>query len=1273
MIQHLGKFDKQKNHPDLRAKIIALIAKHSRSPNNLYDACRRDTHLTRAEFRKFLDEMDSDGDISINANNRVVLPKPPQATKPSAAAKKEVHTSQPPEATDAVETRPNEIQIYCLVNRSRALKHPKQKKDLKSTYYAHKHYTPQQIPLEGVYEETLFRGYQVISGEFRQTAEIRTSENWKSQQLFFIEFDDTTEESLDAFIQERPFVVENAWLVTESLRSRYDDPDDATCNGQLRVRLLFCMPCTVNTPDEREWIYEALEKELPGCDDGSANSMTNGGLGRAGAAFVKIGKIVDTDWFNAAITTGRQKKAEEEKAKRERAEARKRQQAERAAMGFTEREGELPLDALAKSDPSLFLESLGLSLKSERGRYQHWGRSEKREDIALSINLSNHGNWQITVFANSIPIPPAAFAGKSMPFTRFYCYHELHTDIKGLHTDSHQWKDINAELARRGYGTWLSDEEFKTHRKAPDTPRKSQRRSMLRITEGLRETLVSLEENQQAILDAFGNAVTETDSEIPHYIILSFEMGSGKNHAFLTTLATLKKRGIGIFENHEQVDEQVANAFNLGLRAMGFRGRGYKFEESGLSALPVNMREMMTNLFDKYEVMCGFYDQIQVREDKGLGAFEYCLSCPFKKQCPYLAQFLSAAEMDFLALCMHDLFFDPSLAAFLQRLWRREEETEEEQLIGDMLGVQTETETGMEFDFGVVDEVVARTLYLSNDYTFADFEALATAWEGEALGDFFTEILKSLRQTTDDTDPLSAVKSYLRTLDDDTQQLINQQMTQLPKLVSVHAHTIRDKETDDILSEYYVADHADNEWVVPVSPDAEKILREREVPTLAYQTHLPHSKIGVSPYGRLRSGEITVSQIQGRIWSQGWTFLDQLLKAVKLDIQWIGTKYNAKGEPVCCDTLVLTIPPQVNPMVKRLVLMGGTPDVENIIAAFTGQPVKITVTEGKTAAYAPGVQTFQFTDARITHQSVFEYETDAEGKTIYDAETNAPKVIGIKPTALKDLQHTCTLAERHIAEGNLKPVFISYKDFTEPPIADLPIVQRMHNCLQVKHFDLTRGLNFEGVKVFLTYGYPKSARPDVVKQTAEILHHADPIPLDFTYQRVNETTDGYEAYQIGKYPDLRVEAVRQQLTRDKSKQALFRARPTRWENTITLNFSGEPIPGWTERATGFTRADFYRAERFEDIGTMIAERTALTAENSIEDFQRVYNCSYERARQLWIQVGGQEHKADTDTQLLQRILELKAENPKPSDSKIAEQLGISRGRLQYLLKKHGAA
>ena len=370
----------------------------------------------------------------------------------------------------------NEIFIHCLVNASRTLKHPKQKvrRDDK-VYYDHRNYKARYLPLDNVIAETLFKGYQLIPGEFKYTPKhgIRSTESWRSQQLFLIEFDDVSEKTLHGFINARPFIKANAWCVVESIRSRYDDPDDEKCNGQLRPRIVFCMPQAVTTLAERQWIYDALEKELTGCDTGSANSVTNGGFGRVSAESIEIGKIIDPDWFEGAITLGKQRDEAKKRAEHQRTERLKRKQAARAAMGFTEREGELPLNALAKTDPAAFLETIGLTFKSEKGKYQRWGRPQKPNDIALSVWLSDHGNWQIRVFANSIPVPPAA--NGAMSFTRFYCYHELHTDIEASQPDTKQWKSINAHLAAHGYGTWLPDTEFhaqNTQKTKPiDTPR----------------------------------------------------------------------------------------------------------------------------------------------------------------------------------------------------------------------------------------------------------------------------------------------------------------------------------------------------------------------------------------------------------------------------------------------------------------------------------------------------------------------------------------------------------------------------------------------------------------------------------------------------------------------------------------------------------------------------------------------------------------------------------------------------------------------------------
>ena len=719
-------------------------------------------------------------------------------------------------------------------------------------------------------------------------------------------------------------------------------------------------------------------------------------------------------------------------------------------------------------------------------------------------------------------------------------------------------------------------------------PTRPSRQASLTITGDAKETLATLTDNDNALTEAFANALTDLELDTPHYHIVYFEMGSGKNHSLLTSLATLKKRGIGIFENHEQVDEQGLKARLMGLSSAKLRGRGYKFDDSNLRLTDIVSRRLNDALFDENpNVMCAFYDVIEKREEKGLAPYPYCLNCPFyeNQSCPYINQFVGVSEKDFIATCLHDLFFDPNFRHLLAGLWRTPEDSEEEAVIGDALGLAPKEASS--FDIGILDEVIARNLYLDYTYSFQDMHELAETWQGEPLADFMKQLLDCLNAKTDT--PLEKLQTHIETLSENEQLLIASQMTQIPEDVDVHEHTLRDRDTEAVLSEAYIEEASGIQRRIPVSKAAEAILREKKVPVRPYRKIAPKTKIGVSPY---RGNGVSPDEVDGRLWAGGWTLLDQLQKAIQIDIEWIGTKYNAKGEQVCCDTFTITVPPQVSDIAKLLILMGGTMDVENIKTAFERQDVNFTSSNGIPARYAKGVKTYQLTDRRLTYRSVFEVETDAEGKTVFDPDTQKPLVIGLTAPAETELEKLCTLAEKHIAQGHLKPVFISYKDFTETPISDIPLVKRMHQCLQVKHFDLTRGLNFDDVKVFIVYGLPKSAKPDLVKQTAEILYHTElaQTPLDMTYQRGNEVREGYKAENIGVYTDKRMEAVRQQLTRDKSKQALYRARPTRWEDTITLHFSAEPIPDWTERATGFVRTDLQTAERFEDIGEVIKAR-----------------------------------------------------------------------------------
>ena len=121
----------------------------------------------------------------------------------------------------------------------------------------------------------------------------------------------------------------------------------------------------------------------------------------------------------------------------------------------------------------------------------------------------------------------------------------------------------------------------------------------------------------------------------------------------------------------------------------------------------------------------------------------------------------------------------------LAGLWRTPEDSEEEAVIGDALGL--EPKEASTFDIGILDEVIARNLYLDYTYSFQDMHELAEAWQGEPLADFMKRLLDCLNDKTDA--PLEKLQTHIESLSENVQMLIASQMTQIPEDVDVHEHT----------------------------------------------------------------------------------------------------------------------------------------------------------------------------------------------------------------------------------------------------------------------------------------------------------------------------------------------------------------------------------------------------------------------------------------------------------------------------------------------------
>ena len=90
--------------------------------------------------------------------------------------------------------------------------------------------------------------------------------------------------------------------------------------------------------------------------------------------------------------------------------------------------------------------------------------------------------------------------------------------------------------------------------------------------------------------------------------------------------------------------------------------------------------------------------------------------------------------------------------------------------------------------------------------------------------------------------------------------------------------------------------------------------------------------------------------------------------------------------------------------------------------------------------------------------------------------------MGLRPKAVEMLRKLSELARA----DSRKCVFIRYKDFMEGKIAELQVVKELHDAFDtVTHYDIAPGMNFEGYKIFVTFGYPK-VDPEVVKREARI-------------------------------------------------------------------------------------------------------------------------------------------------------------------------------------------
>ena len=1192
MIRHFQKNCNKKNYPTLREKIIALVAKHSRYPHGLYGACARDTHLSRSEFRDLLDEMDRDGDIHINADNLVLLPKPP----PDAPEPK-----PPPEAPAPPESTRTETPNMSV---DKILAHCQQRAQTKAGDCLHRveDYAPiNNLPL-GIYTVRHSGDKRVRTSDFERAGfSLMPTKSDGYPAVKYAQYWNTRRKARHWG--------HNAWRNAYGLQLFTGEASRKIIDGTAYYPA--CWDIEEGLLQEHPDIFEKIVHWAVAIPNASLLVSKSGGLRiNAWVPFVREKReqiVARREWRNPDDLD--------------------------KIMGTTYAEI-LSGQGLARIDERYLLAKGRIYEFSVLTEEKFMEPLEWVEHLDDRIQKQKQTDKAIPATDKAIPATDKAIpalderlpnglawrqGNKFLISTRRY-------DCKHDHTSN-----PTCEYRKHDSGTitkwcWACNTSWKIvegDKRTYTAPKRLDIDAMAQ--EAYKDTLSTPESNETSLKDALNAFLQHLDADTLdtfHIFLFKYATGIGKSYGGLTHAKKLGKKVLSLLFSHALAKEQTDTAKTLGFNAARFKGRGYNFKKSKLGSIPLEMREQNETLFRDNDVMCPVYDKLEPYQNKRLNPYMLCFRCPLLDACKtegYWSQFPELLHADYLSVCLQDLLFNPDFWTLLDTFLTGSipfstPETDEEAAIAMMLGLQdTDTQDSFQpFDFAMIDDYTPAALYSEAHYTLKEISNLTKAWQGTPTGDVLKQIHEAIVLLYHDSTQraVDILTKLFDSLDDDTREAVNTNLTK----------------------------HADRDEHGAVIPTA--------------------------PWTALKKGIASLDTLTPVWHSKDWTLLHQLETL-------INHCKNTTQAPMFIDddgNITLSIPPQVHPTLKAVLLMSATPDIENTQNGFIGQDVTFSVSEGKPSHWAKGVKGFQYVNARWTTQSIFEYQKDDTGKTVYD-DDGSPVIVGLRPKAVEILQKLTELARA----DSRKCLFISYKEFVEGEIAELPVVKQLHEAFEtVTHYDIAPGKNFEGYKIFVTFGYPKIDW-DTIKREARKQYAHDPEPLNFDYTTTDEQGEVYTSTH-GRFTDPRVEKIRQQLTTEKLQQGNGRGRHTRWEDTFTLAFTAEPIPGFTELATAFTDTDWRNTQSF-DLDAVIEVRrqaeqhaAALTAENTIEDFQRVYGCGREKARKLWHEAGGKAHKDDTDAEIARRVLEMKAQNI--GERKIGTELGISYGKVRSILNKN---
>ena len=758
------------------------------------------------------------------------------------------------------------------------------------------------------------------------------------------------------------------------------------------------------------------------------------------------------------------------------------------------------------------------------------------------------------------------------------------------------------------------------------------------------------------------------------------DTGTGKTTTGLTTAAKAKRRTLGLAETTPLAGQLAIQAGECGFKnplQLHGRGTGWKDDD-----------DTDTASFETH--LCPEYPMIQMIEPYRIPARWYCeTKCDHKAECldfGYLSQFKGLDEHDFISTANPNLFFDPHLRGYLESLVSVDNEQESDvSLAFDAMTGSASPKKKKPLDYGIIDDYSIASLFTDITWIDREFKRVKKEWgTGTPTSRFASKVLKAFKKKKPQKIMKSLRKAYDETADDHKE--IAERLTQharhgtVVKVWLPKHHTLSQKAVEYVDGGKQFIPNPDyeptHEQVMLLASDlpstgdkpldeskndsgkykdvrlerirkdyAYKRLTNDDIPCIQADKLDPHTAIGekvIVPHAfqtALAAG-VKVRDLTP-LWQSGSTPI-QLLKLLFDYVQ------NDKNAPVSIRytlssntqkpsaVLSFSIPPQAPVgILNHLSMLSATVVPDDLRKVLKGQPVEITEQGGKPIEWADDIKGFQYSAARLTSGSVFEYQKDTDGKRILQQ-----KPTGLTSLAIERLAKINDWAKQ--TDGLTG--FISYKDLADD------FSEHLDGFDVITHFDRVAGLNFEGLKLLVVFGYPKVSHEVVMSHARQqYASDSEPLPkgipdlqdehgnpISEYLQLTTETEYTEHGYTITerRYNNPRLESIRRQLATDKLRQATGRARFVRWSGTTVVIFTNSPIPGITEKVEHFGNDAFKASDIPRQLSESQERITTAITQGDTQDLMEITGKS-KRTAERETKPARDQQNIDRDTLIFQ--------------------------------------